>query len=50
MARPRSVAAVEFSACGRDNAVGLTAILDRRQFFSGTDDGTVHSHIASLKQ
>jgi len=29
MARPRPAAAVESSACGRDNAVGVTAILDR---------------------
>jgi len=32
VAWPRPVAAAEFSACGRGNAVGLTSILGRGQF------------------
>ena len=34
MARPAPAAAAESSACGRGDAVGLTSIFDRRQFFS----------------
>jgi len=33
VARPRPAAADETSVCGRGIVVGLTSILDRRQFF-----------------
>ena len=32
MTRPRPAAAAESSTCGRDDAVGLTSIIDRGQF------------------
>ena len=33
LAQPRPAAAAESGVCGRGNAVGLTSILYRRQFF-----------------